>query len=122
MGMRVLIRGYMCLLRHRDIPGYRHLPVHRRVILDHRALWRWMRTAHFWRILLHLTALILAIEVICMELEIEGAKRTFLRSLPPLGAVPLVALARFRHLRAILRERHADRDGSRNTETDVSKE
>lgn len=122
MRLRDLVRGYACLLRHRHVPGYRRLPILERVILDHQALWRWIRTADFWRILLHLTALILAVEVISLELHIQGSTRTLLRSIPPLGAVPLVALARHRYLREILRERRLGREGSRKTESNVSKE
>lgn len=113
MFIKNLARGYRRLLHHRDITGYRRLPLGQRLILDHLALWRWVRTPAFWRTVLHLTALVLAIEIICMELDLRGMVRNVLRALPPLGAAPLVALARHRHLRAILQERTADNDISK---------
>jgi hypothetical protein len=85
-----------------DVPGYRQLPWLQRKKLDHVVLWRGFWSEGFWRAFFVVLTLVVLALIICWHWDLAGWRRDLLRCCPPLGAIPWLAAARKRHLRALL--------------------
>ena len=90
------------LVGYDDVPGYRELSWWQRKKLNHLVLWRGICSEGFWRALFIVVALGLAALIICWRWDLTGWQRDILRSCPPLIALPWLAAARKRYLRALL--------------------
>jgi hypothetical protein len=94
--------GWRHLSEHRNIRGYRDLPPLRRLVLDHRVAWMAVRTAGFWRAFFMLAVLVALSRIVVWDLDLEGWRRDAVSAAATLPVMPWMALARRRHIRAIL--------------------
>jgi hypothetical protein len=101
------LAGVPELTGYNDVPGYRELAWWQRKTLDQLVIWRGIGSAGFWRAMSVVVALDLVTLIICWRWDLTGWHRDILRCCPPLIALPWLAAARKRHLRALLRVRHA---------------
>ena len=96
-------RGWRDLARYRRIPGYRNLSWIQRKRLDHLALWHALRAGWFWRILLWLFAGLELSWLLIWMLDLAGAARDLVRSLPFVAAIPALAAGRRREILKLVR-------------------
>jgi hypothetical protein len=99
------LSGWHDLASYDDVEGYRQLSWGRRKALDHRILWRGIRSEGFWRALFFVGALAVVCLAITWRLDLAGWQRDLLRCCPILTAIPWLAAARKRHLRALIKAR-----------------
>lgn len=97
--------GCRQLAAYDENPAYRRLSWLQRKRLDHRVVVILLATQSFWRATFFVAVATVCMHVITWHLDLTGAPRDALRSLPLLAAFPILAGARKRILRSQLRNR-----------------
>lgn len=95
--------AYRDFFSHREIEGYSDLPFRRRKALDFRVIVIALGTGGFWKAVLVVAALALAIETVGLKLDLRDWRLELARMSLFFIIAPWIAGARKRHLRALLR-------------------
>ena len=103
-----LLDAYRDFFSHREIEGYSDLPFWGRKALDFRVIVIAFGTGGFWKAVLIVVALALAIETMALKLDWRDWRLEFARMSPFLVIAPWIAGGRKRHLRLLLRQGRQD--------------
>jgi hypothetical protein len=90
------------VITYDDVPGYLELSWWRRKQLDHLVIWRGLGAEGFWRAAFFVVVIGLVTLIISWRLDLSGWRSDILRACPSLVALPWLAAARKRHLRALI--------------------
>ena len=103
-----MLDAYPDFFSHREIEGYSGLPFWRRKALDLRVIVIALSTGGFWKAVLIVTALALAIETVALKLDLRDWRLELARMSLFLIIAPWIAGGRKRHLRVLLRQGRQD--------------
>ena len=95
-----------------DLPAYRQLSWWRQRQLDLLALWRGLRSEGFWRAAGIVLIAALVIRILGWHWDLTQWQLDLARCLPAILAVPWLAAARKRHIRAVQHSRDPRADRS----------
>ncbi len=98
-----MVGAYRDFFSHREIEGYSDLPFWQRKMLDLRVIVTALGTGDFWKAMLIVAALALAIETVALKLDVRDWRLEFARMSLFLLIAPWIAGGRKRHLRMLLR-------------------
>ena len=98
-----MLDAYRDFFSHRGIEGYSDLPFWHRKTLDLRVIGIAIGTGGFWKGVLFIAVLALAIETAALRLDVRDWPLDFARMSLFLLIAPWIAGGRKRHLRALLR-------------------
>ena len=97
-----LSTGVRAFFFHRDIDGYRRLSFLQRKRLDMLAMRHGLATAGFWKAVLIVCALLLALETVLLTFDVQDWRADLARFLPLAIVAPWVAAARRRLITRLL--------------------
>lgn len=102
---RSWLEGCRYLLTYDNFPGYRRLAWTERKRIDVAAVTSMVCSKSFWRGAFWAAAATLLMNLLTWRYDLVGARRDMLRAIPLLVCLPLVAHARQKHVRVLLRFR-----------------
>ena len=99
-----MLDAYRDFFSHGEIEGYTDLPFWHRKTFDLRVIVIAFGTGGFWKAVLMVVALAMAIETAALQLDLRDWRLEFARMLLFLIIAPWIAGGRKRHLRFLLRQ------------------